>query len=249
MSVGIAFEGCGCRAAFHVGVIEWLTERGFTPTAVAGASSGSLVAAATAVGKLEELRPAWMRLLGTRVFQWRRMLTLRWPFVMTQIVGGASRTHFGEACVADTDVPLSIVVTQWRRRRWVPYFITPYDRVPIVRAILASCFIPGPYSRLFTIDRRPCFDGAWLTSVPIDAAHRAGAARVIACVADDHGRILGGVRRRPVNAPKSDHRILSPVKPLPLRTFDFDGERTRACFAIGRASAAQFAKANEQWLS
>ena len=39
-ALGIAFEGCACRAAFHVGAVEWLTENGFRPAAVAGASSG-----------------------------------------------------------------------------------------------------------------------------------------------------------------------------------------------------------------
>ncbi len=246
---GIAFEGCGCRAAFHVGVMEWFAERGFQPSAVAGASSGSVIAAAVALGRIEALRPAWQRLLGTPVFQWRRALRGRWPFAMTDIVGNAARSHFEGASMHEARLPLAIVVTQWRGRRLVPRVVTRADRVPVVRAILASCYIPGPYSRMFTIDRRPCFDGAWLASVPLQAARDIGAERVIACVADFEGRILrGALWRRRVPASAFEQRVLSPTEPLPLGTFDFDARRTARCFAIGRASAARFASQNEGWL-
>jgi len=78
-TLGIAFEGCACRAAFQVGAIEWLTEQGFRPRAVAGASSGSLVAAALATGRVGELRDAWMEVAGSEVCDWRRLLRARWP--------------------------------------------------------------------------------------------------------------------------------------------------------------------------
>src|SRR5438876_6554096 len=77
---GIAFEGCGCRAAFQVGVIEWFTEHNLLPAAVAGASSGSLIAAATAIGGVAELRPVWTELFGSRVRDMGRLLRGRWPF-------------------------------------------------------------------------------------------------------------------------------------------------------------------------
>jgi predicted acylesterase/phospholipase RssA len=83
--VGIAFEGCACRAAFHVGALEWLSEHGFRAAAVAGASSGSLVAAAVAMNRHEGLRAAWMDLVGSPVGDWRRVLRARWPFRMTEI--------------------------------------------------------------------------------------------------------------------------------------------------------------------
>ena len=64
---GIAFEGCGCRAAFHVGVIEWFAEHDLLPAAVAGASSGALIAGGDAVGRVADLRPVWTELFGSRV--------------------------------------------------------------------------------------------------------------------------------------------------------------------------------------
>src|ERR1041385_3904342 len=100
-AIGIAFEGCACRAAFHVGALEWLCERGFTPAAVAGASSGSLVAAAVAMNRHAALRESWMELVGSAVCDWRRLLRARWPFQMTEIVSAAARRHFGDALMGD----------------------------------------------------------------------------------------------------------------------------------------------------
>jgi predicted acylesterase/phospholipase RssA len=112
---GIAFEGCGCRAAFHVGAIEWFVEHDLLPAAVAGASSGALIAAATAVGRVAELRPVWTGLFGSRVCDLRRLLRGRWPFRMSEIVGGAATRYFGDRLLADTRIPISIVVTQLGR--------------------------------------------------------------------------------------------------------------------------------------
>ena len=87
---GIAFEGCGCRAAFHVGVIEWFTEHDLVPHAVAGASSGALIAG----GQPSAAPPIYGRsgrscsAAGSASF--RRLLRRRWPYRMSEIVGGVA---------------------------------------------------------------------------------------------------------------------------------------------------------------
>jgi predicted acylesterase/phospholipase RssA len=250
MTTGIAFEGCGCRAAFHVGVLDWLSARGFQAGAVAGASSGALIAAAAGLGRIDALRPAWLERLGTPVIQWRRLLSGRWPAVMSDIVSGATREHLADASMADSRLPLAIVVTQLGVHGRMHRILTRDDPVSMSRAVLASCYIPGPYSRMYTIDRRPCFDGAWLERVPIRAAQAIGARRVIACVSDYAGRLLSGaIWPSELQAPDVEHCVLSPVEPLPLGTFDFDADRTRRCFEIGEASASRFAERNEAWLA
>jgi len=124
--LGIAFEGCACRAAFHVGAVEWLTENGFRPAAVAGASSGSLVAAALATNRDDRLREAWMELVGSAVCDWRRVLRARWPFRMTEIVAGAAQLvgepgrmgRAGERChkIGQQPVLMDIELTSRPRR-------------------------------------------------------------------------------------------------------------------------------------
>lgn len=249
--LGIAFEGCGCRAAFHVGALEWLTAERITFTAVAGASSGALIAGAAAIGRVADLRPAWTELLGTRVCDFRRALRGRWPFRMSEIVGGAAERYFGTRLVGDTLIPLGIVVTQLRSRGFERRTVTSRDEVRLAAAVRASCFIPGPYSRMVLIDRRLTFDGAWLGRVPIREAHELGARKVIACVADDAGRLLrGALRAIPATAPAAaNYRVLFPIRPLPIRTFDFNATATRASFEIGRASAEAFVAREREWLA
>jgi predicted acylesterase/phospholipase RssA len=246
----IAFEGCACRAAFHVGAMEWFAEHDLHPTAVAGASSGSLIAAAIAIGRIGDLRAVWEELYGTPVYSPRRLLRGHWPWRMSEIVGGVAAKYFGDRRLADTSIPLSIVVSQWRRARFVRRTLTARDDVTIARAVLASCFFPGPYSRHVPIDRRLTVDGAWLGRVPVVEASQLGMDRVIACVGDDEGRLLrGALRPRPMAIPASvNYRVLAPVEPLPLGAFDFDGDRTRQTMAIGRTSAEAFVSANREWL-
>ncbi len=247
---GIAFEGCGCRAAFHVGVIELLAEHNLVPATVAGASSGALIAAATAIGRVADLRPVWTELFGSRVCDMGRLLRGRWPFRMSEIVGGAATKYFGGRLLADTLIPISIVVTQLRASGFERRALTARDPVPLATAILASCFLPGPYSRMVPIDRRLTVDGAWLGRVPIRELAQLGSPRVIACVSDDAGRLLRGTLwTNSMPVPRDlDYRVLAPVAPLPLGAFDFDRAATLETFAIGRASAEVFADKNREWL-
>jgi predicted acylesterase/phospholipase RssA len=247
---GIAFEGCGCRAAFHVGAIEWLTEHSLRPATVAGASSGALIAAATAVGRVSDLRPVWTELLGSRVCDLGRLLRGRWPLRMSEIVGGATTKYFGDRLLADTLIPLSIVVTQLRASGFERRALTARDPVPLATAILASCFLPGPYSRMVPIDRRLTVDGAWLGRVPIRELAQLGSPRIIACVSDNKGRLLrGAFWTKSMAVPQEmDCRVLAPIAPLPLGAFDFDRAATLETFAIGRASAEAFADKHREWL-
>jgi len=249
-ALGIAFEGCACRAAFHVGALEWLGEHGFRPAAVAGASSGSLVAAALATNRHGELRDAWMDLAGSRVCDWRRLLRARWPFMMTEIVAGAARRHFAETEMSDAVVPLAIAVTVWNNWRLERRVITGSRRLRIASVVQASCFFPGPYWQMVPVDGRPTFDGAWLERVPVDDVERLGARKVIACSSNAQGLLLkGAIRTVKLVTPSADHRVLFPIEPLALGAFDFDPRRTMAAIAIGRASAEAFAERNGEWLT
>ena len=248
-SIGIAFEGCACRAAFHVGALEWLREHGFRPAAVTGASSGSLVAAAVATDRADALRDAWMEVVGSRVCDWRGLLRARWPFRMTEIVAGAARRHFGSAAMRDACLPLGIPVTIWRAGRFQRRLVTHRDSLPIASVVQASCFFPGPYWQMVAIDRCLTFDGAWLERVPVDDVARLGAAKVIACASEPGGRLLKGAIRPVEVSPAVDHRVLSPVAPLAVGAFDFDRARSVEAFEVGRASAAAFAARHRAWLA
>ena len=144
MTFGLAFEGCAGRAAFHVGVVEWLTERGARPAAVAGASSGSIVAATMAMAEPPPMREIWLDTAGSRVFQPGRVLKGHWPFRMTDIVGEGVRGVLGDTRLRDLHRPIGISVTQLTLAGWRRLALDKSHDITAVEAVLASCYIPGP---------------------------------------------------------------------------------------------------------
>lgn len=248
MSFGIAFEGCACKGAFHVGVAEWMHDHGYEPDAVAGASSGSVIAALVALGEVKALAELWLAVGGTAVFQPRRMLGGRWPFVMSEVVGVPLREKLGALLLADVPKPLAITVTLLRRRGLTRRILSQPDSVPLVDAVLASCFFPGPYSRMVPVDGRPAIDGAWHVRTPVDTLAKLGADKQIGCVTRPEGTLRGGFLRERVFDVPAECRILRPIEPLRLDTWELDRGRIRDAMALGRRSAEAFFEANDAWL-
>jgi len=248
VAFGIAFEGCACKGAFHVGVAEWMHDHGYEPDVVAGASSGSVIAALVALGEVKALAELWLAVGGTAVFQPKRMLAGRWPFVMSEVVGVPLRRKLGAMLLADVPKPLAITVTVLRRRGLTRRILSQADPLRLADAVLASCFFPGPYSRMVPVDGRPAIDGAWHVRTPVDAVEQLGADKQIGCVTRGEGTLRGGfVRKRVFDVPAAC-RILRPIEPLQLDTWELDRRRIEDAMALGRRSAEAFFEANGAWL-
>lgn len=244
----IAFEGCAGKAAFHVGVVDWMATRGIRPAAAAGASSGSIVAAAIGAGREHELSEVWMAAGGTPVFQPRRLLTAGWPYAMSDIVGNPVREMLGELRMNELPLPLAITIThlgpRYPRRR----VLTNADETKVADAVMASCFLPGPYSRHVPIDGRATIDGAWAVRTPVDVVP-SGRERIIACVSNLEGHLIGGFFKPAVLSVPHHCRVLSPVAPLPITGFNLNETGMRETIELGRRSAEAFVRDHEQWLS
>jgi NTE family protein len=234
--IGVAFEGCACRAAFQVGVAQWMEARGLRPAVLAGASSGSIVAALWAAGELERLAELWLSLAGqTVVFEPRRVLRGRWPGRMSHVLGEplADYRHLRMA-----DLPgLRVVVTRLGLRGPRPVVLDARADVAMVDAVLGSCFIPGPYSRPVVIQGRPAVDGAWFERVPVSALPPGPGLLV---VTDPDARVHAGWPRSRVLPLPEGKVVLAPIRPLPLWGFSFDHASTVEAMAIGRASTEAF---------
>ena len=244
---GIAFEGCAGKAAFHVGVVDWMLKHGLQPTAVAGASSGSIVAAAIAAGRGGELTNVWMAAGDTPVFQPRRLLAGSWPFAMSDIVGSPVRTMLGATRMDELDLPLAISITHLGRRGRRRRMLTNRDRVVVADAVMASCFLPGPYGTHVPIEGRPTIDGAWAVRTPVDAL-TSGPARTVACVSNTRGHLIAGFFRPRTLPVPDDCRVLKPLAPLPISGFDLNFAGMRATIESGRESAEAFFSDNAAWL-
>jgi predicted acylesterase/phospholipase RssA len=241
MSLGFAFEGCAGRAAFQAGVAAQCHEDGLQPACVTGASSGSIVAALVADGHAERLPDIWMTAAGKPVFQPRRVLRGDWPWAMSSIVGDALEAVFESRRLASLKLPIGIPVTFIGARGRSRRVLTRDDDVTVVEAVLASCFIPGPYSRWIRIHGRLAWDGAWDVRVPIEAAVSLGASRVLAVVANETGSLLRGFPGRPVATPERCV-VVSPDSPLPIGAWDTDPANIRAALTAGRRAARAMAQ-------
>lgn len=249
MSLGIAFEGCAGRAAFHVGVVEALQEIGVEPAYVAGASSGSIVAAFLASGRQKTMTADWLAATGARVLRPEMILRGQWPWRMSDIVGEVLERAFGDLRLPELPLPVAIPVTlieRGQRRRRV---LTRDDDERLVDAVLGSCFVPGPYSTTVRVQGRIAFDGAWLLRTPVDAAFSLGATRVLAVLGHARGRLKAGYPFG-TDVPVPAHtRLLYPTSDLDLGGYDTDGGRVRAAIANGRETLMRFVDSNREWMT
>jgi len=168
---------------------------------------------------------------------------------MSHILRPGLEAHLGDAELGDTALPLGITITHLGRSGPRERLLGPRDPVSVVDAVMASCFIPGIYSRPVFLGGRPSFDGAWVRRAPVDAVRALGADRIVVFGSRPHGELEGGLLRPRRWAPASDTRVLSPCEELPIWGFDFDEGRTRVAMEIGRESAAMFLESNSVWLS
>mgnify|MGYP001817519303 FL=1 len=242
----MALEGCAGRAAFQIGVLQWLAGQGIRPAAAAGASAGSIVAAAVAFDRLDGLEDLWLGVAGARVVRPERVLRFGWPLAMSEIVGSAMGEAFGQLTLTDAVLPVSIPVTHvgpGLRRR----ILGRGDPVPVADAVLASCFVPGPYHRIIRIDGRAAFDGAWLLRTPVDAVNPGEP--LLAIVSSPQGILKTGYFRPGSRPWPANCRVVHPDRPLPVGPYDTDRARMRATIAEGRLAAARFARTHERWLA
>lgn len=250
MSIGIALEGCGARAAFHVGAVEVLTEAGVQPAVVGGASSGSMVASALALGRAGSFRARWETMLGsTDVFQPGRLLKGQWPMTMSDVLLDALELELGDMRLPELPLPIAIVVTHVGLGGRSRQVLTRADDVLVWEAIGASSFIPGPYAKPIKVRGKVGFDGAWEVRTPVDEVRALGANRVIAVVANPQRALIRGLLVERAIEPPPWARVLGPIEPLTLGMFDFDIERTQHAFETGRRSAEAFLVEHGTWLA
>jgi NTE family protein len=189
--IGLALGSGAARGWAHVGVIRGLLAAGIVPEVVVGSSSGALVGAMYAAGRLDAFE-AWGRSLDWRqvfgyfdltfrggLFKARRLLDELAENLPIQDIEALPRPF---ACVA-TDLGSGREV--WLRRG------------PLLDAIRASFAVPGLIAPV-RIDERWLIDGGVANPVPVSLCRAMGADTVIAV---DLNTTLLGRRLRGASPP------------------------------------------------
>ncbi len=170
--IALVLGGGGCRGYGHIGVIRVLEAHGLKPDLVVGSSAGSLVGALYAAG----LRAVELEKIGERL---RPNLLRDWIFPKLGLFSGDGIARFirertGERAIEALPTPFAAVATDLRRGDMVVL-----DRGDLGRAVQASSSAPGLLEPVL-IGGRSLVDGNLVAPVPVDAARRLGAQRVVA---------------------------------------------------------------------
>ena len=171
-NVALVLGGGGCRGYGHIGVLRVLERNGLKPDLIVGSSAGSLVGALCAAGLSSDA----IERLGARL----SLNMLRdWVFPRLGIFSGAGIARFvhgqiGVRRIEQLPVRFAAMATDLRSGEMVIL-----DRGDAGEAVQASSSAPGllePVRR----DERLLVDGNIASPVPVEAARKLGAKRVIA---------------------------------------------------------------------
>ena len=170
--VALALGGGGCRGHGHIGVIRVLEENGLKPDLVVGSSAGSLVGALYAAG----MSSKQMEYYGERMSP---NLLRDWVFPKLGLFGGGRIRRFvanrvGVHTIESLPVRFAAVATNLKSGALVVI-----DRGDLGLAVQASSSAPGLLEPV-RIGGQLLVDGNLSAPVPVMAARRLGALRVVA---------------------------------------------------------------------
>jgi NTE family protein len=192
---GVALGGGTARGLAHVGVLKVLEAHGRAPDALAGTSSGAIVAAMWALGasalEIEhqvrqlDLAELWRQALDPGLFSASLIKGRR-------LQAWLDRKYFYGATFADLRRPLAVACTD----------VGTGDLVvlrsgSLARAVVASCALPGYFAPVHD-DGRVLVDGGFVEAVPFAALQGLGVARMLgvhAGIDADRSRVISFVRR------------------------------------------------------
>lgn len=171
--VGLALGSGGARGWAHIGVIRALEEAGIRPEIVCGSSSGALVGALYAAGRLEALE-GWGRQLDWRqvvsyldlsfhggLIRARRLV----EFLTTELAGRSVESLRPTFAAVATDLATGREI--WLRQG------------PLVDSLRAAIALPG-FITPVQVDGQWLVDGGLVNPVPISLCRALGADSVIA---------------------------------------------------------------------
>ena len=163
-SVSLVLGSGGARGLAHIGVIEWLEQRGFHIRCIAGTSMGALVGGIYATGRLG-VYSDWVRALQrVDVLRLLDLSLSRHALFKGERIIGVLREMIGEHDIGDLPVTFTAVATDIERQRevWL-------NRGPLFDAIRASIAVPMVFSPV-RLNGRLLVDGGVVNPMPIAPA-------------------------------------------------------------------------------
>jgi predicted acylesterase/phospholipase RssA len=204
--VGLVLSGGASRCCFQVGVIETLTELGFSPDVCVAVSGGAWNGAAVAAGTVPRLRHYWRAFVRMPRVDVRKLFSERTPYRFNEMHRRTFSRYVGVERLRRPEAPpLWIGVTRLRDRRGEFFDARKVDD-PLALC-LASNYVPPFYTHAPRIGGERYGDGGLTDNVPYEKAFAEGCDAVV--LVTMKGESEGGLYR---NAHEPDHVIPSPFR-------------------------------------
>lgn len=170
--VALVLGGGGCRGHGHIGVLRVLEKHGLKPDLVVGSSAGSLIGGLYAAGRSADEIERYGQQLGANLLR-------DWIYPKLGLFGGDAIRRFvldrvGALTIESLPTRFAAVATDLQSGA-----SAIFERGDLGLAVQASSSIPGLIDPL-RIGGRLYVDGNLSAPVPVEAARRLGAHRVIA---------------------------------------------------------------------
>lgn len=159
-TLGLVLSGGGARGIAHIGVIDALRSQGIAPDAIAGTSSGAIIAALAAAGHpAETMLEFFQKASPFRL----SVVTMRKGGILdTTKVVESFREYFPDDSFEALDTRLFLTATDVINAR-----LKIFESGPLIRAILASCSLPMVFTPT-ELDGRWYVDGGVINNFPLE---------------------------------------------------------------------------------
>ena len=165
-NVALVLSGGGARGIAHIGVIEELLEQGYTITAIAGTSMGSMVGAMYALGKMEDFKQWICALDRQQVFRLVDFSFSNKGLIKGERVLNAIKEFIPDKNIEELEMPYAAVAVDILNREEIVF-----TSGSIFEAIRASISIPTVFKPVPSGDRL-LVDGGVLNNIPLNRVVR-----------------------------------------------------------------------------
>lgn len=172
--IGVVLGAGSARGWTHVGVLRELELLGVPIHAICGCSSGALVAASYASGRLSVLENLAEKMTTVRLLRFLDLSWSRGGLIEGRWIVNFFRENVGESEIENLPIPFGVVATEYRTGREV--WLTSGSLIDSVRASIA---LPGLLTPI-ELKGRILLDGAVVNPLPVSLCRALGADIVIA---------------------------------------------------------------------
>ena len=159
MRIGLALSGGVARGIAHIGVLQYLEERGVKPYRVAGTSAGSIVGALYCAGRnVDEIKKTMATI------SWKNLVKLSIPrkgLIDSSRLLHVLKEHINEITFEELKIPLIVNAIDLLSGEEIVF-----REGSVAEAVQASCAIPGIFTPI-KWNKRLLVDGGLIDNVPV----------------------------------------------------------------------------------